>query len=149
MTPQLTSLILTPLTYMTNQVNHETISVLILSLDPAVSPLAAADPERPSLSRQNSGASTSGGVSSSGTQQPADMSQPSLGAAAGSGPPKVEDRERRMSALQILALLCECKILQPHRLDMLAARWVKDTFGSNFQADFIYWWLRIWFRTHL
>ncbi|KAK2182676.1 hypothetical protein NP493_338g00008 [Ridgeia piscesae] len=70
--------------------------------------------ECPSLSRQNSaGAST---TASSSVHQGEPVNAYMM------PPVKMDDKERQHAALQILKLLCESPLLQPHLLDLLSAR---------------------------
>ena len=102
----------------------------------------SSESERPtSLSRQNSGASTSGASSSqqqqqqqqavpqSPLQQPPSQQQqpPTPQPPVEFGPHnipavKLEEKERRNNALAILKLLSDHVILQPHLLQLLSAR---------------------------
>ena len=80
-----------------------------------------AELECPSLSRQNSaGAST---TASSSVHQGEPVNAYMM------PPVKMDDKERQHAALQILKLLCESPLLQPHLLDLLSARSVATSSG--------------------
>ncbi|KAI0232893.1 E3 ubiquitin-protein ligase UBR5 [Lamellibrachia satsuma] len=82
--------------------------------DPPVVDSCRPESECPSLSRQNSaGAST---TANSSTQQGEPLNAYMM------PPVKMDDKERQLAALQILKLLCESPLLQPHLLDLLSAR---------------------------
>ena len=73
--------------------------------------------ECPSLSRQNSaGASSSVAASSTPQREPV--------SAYLMPPVKLDDKERQIASLQILKLLCDAPLLQPHLLELLSARFV-------------------------
>lgn len=78
--------------------------------DPPVFDALRADNERPSLSRQSSS-----GFSSAVGSIP-EYSTTSM------PPVKLEEKERKSNALQILKLLCESPALHPHLLELLSAK---------------------------
>ena len=80
--------------------------------------LYSLEAERSNLSRSNSNTSLSGlGLAGQGNSV-IDMAPLNLGSV------KLDDKERRIVALQILKTLCDAAIFAPHLLPLLTAKYV-------------------------
>ena len=80
--------------------------------------LSPSEAERPGLSRSNSSTSLSGLGLAGQVNVNHDMAPLSM------SPVKLDDKERRVVALQILKTLCDVPVLAPHLLQLLTAKYV-------------------------